>query len=439
VHELVGLTRDEIMPPVVVRDEPVVVMNGASVLLYSNLAALMTVVFYLGIGLGTLRLLAVTLFAYLHDRFYPKPQGNWRPRSVAVVIPAYNEEKVIVSSILALLASPYRKFEIIVVDDGSSDNTYRVVKERFARTNRVRVFKKPNGGKSTALNYGFAKANADVVIAIDADTMLHRDAIPLLLQHFKDPRVGAVAGATCVGNAHNLITGFQALEYATSQNLDRRAFELANAISVVPGSIGAWRREAMLGVGGYSSDTLAEDADVTIKLERAGWRVAYEPRAFARTEAPESLRTFLKQRFRWMFGTLQVAFKHRGAVLDRQAPGVAFVALPNIFIFQFLFTLISPIIDLMLLSTVVSGVVSYSMHPLQPVPSSLTTVATFWIFFQTVELLTSAVALKLARQKGIWRLLPLLLIQRFCYRQLLYVAAVRVAVTAIKGNIVGWG
>jgi hypothetical protein len=126
-------------------------------------------------------------------------------------------------------------------------------------------------------------------------------------------------------------------------------------------------------------------------------------------------------------------------VLDRQAPGVAFVALPNIFIFQFLFTLISPIIDLMLLSTVVSGVVSYSMHPLQPVPSSLTTVATFWIFFQTVELLTSAVALKLARQKGIWRLLPLLLIQRFCYRQLLYVAAVRVAVTAIKGNIVGWG
>jgi cellulose synthase/poly-beta-1,6-N-acetylglucosamine synthase-like glycosyltransferase len=354
-------------------------------------------------------------------------------------VPAYNAERTIEETLGSVLGQTHRNIEIIVVDDGSTDNTYEVAKKRFALTNRVRVFKKPNGGKSTALNFGFAKANAEVVIAIDADTMLHRDAIPLLLQHFKDPRVGAVAGATCVGNAHNLITGFQALEYATSQNLDRRAFELANAISVVPGSIGAWRRDAMLGVGGYSSDTLAEDADVTIKLERAGWRVAYEPRAFARTEAPESLRTFLKQRFRWMFGTLQVAYKHRSAVFDRHARGVAFVALPNIFIFQFLFTLISPIIDLMLLSSVISGLASYSMSPLEPMPNAINAVVAFWIFFQTIELLTSAVALKLARQKGIWRLLPLLLIQRFCYRQLLYVAAVRVAVTAIKGNIVGWG
>ena len=439
LHELIGLSRDEAMPRVQPEEHLMVAVNHAGFTMYSGASWLMGALFQVGILLGTLRLLLVGGAAIVHARRErARWVKSWKPRSFAVLIPSYNEETVICSSIQALLNTRLRKFEIVVVDDGSTDRTVDVVRRQFGHTKRVRVLTKPNGGKWSALNYGLQHITADVVVSIDADTQFEPDALALLLRHFEDPNVGAVAGAACVGNRINLMTRFQALEYVTSQNLDRRALELVNGITVVPGAIGAWRRTALLQVGGYSPDTLAEDADATIRLARAGWKVLYEPRALARTEAPETVRAFMKQRFRWMFGTLQVAYKHLDAFRSRKAAGVAICGLTNTILFQFLFTLISPFIDIMLLWSIAVALNPYGASPAGDMQSGLGMICAYWAFFQVLDLATAALAISIERQRGLWRLLPLLLIQRFFYRQLLYVTAVRTALSALKGQMVGW-
>lgn len=175
-----------------------------------------------------------------------------------------------------------------------------------------------------------------------------------------------------------------------------------------------------------------------MRLERAGWKVLCEPGAIARTEAPETIQAFMKQRLRWMFGTMQVAYKNRSAMWRAEPVGVGLFCLPNIIVFQFLFTLIAPLIDLVLLWTVLVAVRDMAMHPNEALPPALLTTATYWAYFQLLELATAVVAIVIDRKPGSWRLLPLLLIQRFCYRQLLYVVAVQVTIAALKGRMLGW-
>lgn len=440
MHELLGLTREAAMPRVTPENFLVVALNRAGFGLISGLNSFAGLLFQLAIALGTLRLLWVVSFAFMHSQQEKKRAASaWTPASMAVLIPAFNEDKVVCKSIRALLSSPLKKFKIYVIDDGSNDRTAAVVRRMFAYTPRVKVITKENGGKWSALNTGLEQIEADVIVTLDADTVFELDALPKLVRHFADPKVGAVAGDAIVGNRVNLITRFQALEYVTNQNLDRRALELVNGITVVPGAISAWRREALLGIGGFSADTLAEDADVTIRLELAGWKVLYEPQAVAYTEAPETVRTFLKQRLRWMFGTLQVAYKHRAAIWQGRPFGVGLFGLPNILLFQFLFTLVAPIVDLLLLWSIFMGVQDYFMRPGEGIPNNLWAVATYWLYFQAVEMATAVLAISMDHRRDVWRLLPLLLLQRFCYRQLLYVTAVRVALAALKGRMMGWG
>ena len=206
-------------------------------------------------------------------------------------MPAYNEEKVIVQTVTSLLACdlPWQ-FEIIVVDDGSTDNTWRVASSAFSDNPRVRVYTQPNGGKSAALNFGIAQTQAEIVVALDADTVFARDTIAKLIRHFADPQIGAVAGNAKVGNRINMLTRWQALEYITSQNLDRRAFSVLNCITVVPGAVGAWRRELIERAGGFDRSTLAEDADLTMAIRKLGYAIVYEDEAVALTEAPDTVR-----------------------------------------------------------------------------------------------------------------------------------------------------
>ena len=305
----------------------------------------------------------------------------------------------------------------------------------------MNVLSKQNGGKWAALNYGLAHTDAEVVIILDADTQFEPDALRWLVRHFVDPEVAAVAGAAIVGNQINLITRFQALEYVINQNLDRRALEVVNGITVVPGAIGAWRRSTLLAVGGFLPDTLAEDAEATVRLARRDWKVLYEPRAGARTEAPETIASFMKQRLRWMFGTLQVAFKNLPAVWRVRPIGLGLFGLPNIIVFQFVFTLIAPAMDIMVVWSLISAINNYLSGPPDAVLLSpaLHTVAAYWLYFQILELVTAALAIALERKsRHMWRLLPLLVLQRFCYRQLLYVTALRAALAALKGHMLGW-
>src|SRR5260370_23652537 len=240
--------------------------------------------------------------------------------SVVVLIPAYNEERVIVNTVCSVLASEYPagKLRVIVIDDGSTDATVLVTQQTFAgeiADGRMQVLIKPNAGKAEALNFGLAQVRDDepIFIGIDADTTIAPNAIARLLPHFQDPNVAAVAGNTKVGNRVNVWTRWQALEYITSQNFERRALDALGAVSVVPGAIGAWRTSAVRAAGAYQLGTVAEDADATMSLLEQGFRVQYEDRALAFTEAPISPNGLMRQRFRWSFGILQSLSHHRAA------------------------------------------------------------------------------------------------------------------------------
>jgi peptidoglycan-N-acetylglucosamine deacetylase len=444
-HELIGLERADLMPIVAATQTAAVAQAGlrrATFWLAAGFAVTLPTVAIGAAILGILRLLLIIIAVLTRRGPVWRAQGSGSgaipPRSVAVLVPAYNEEAVITKTIDGLLTSAAGDaFEIVIIDDGSTDRTSAVVRETYADDPRVRLLTKANGGKAAALNHGLAYTKAEIVVAIDGDTVLSNDAIERLVAPFDDPQVGAVAGKVVVGNRSNLITRFQALEYAVGQNLDRRAFERFNAIGVVPGAIGAWRRGAVLAAGGYSHDTLAEDADLTLSLQRAGWRVVSVPEAIAYTEAPETLRSFIKQRFRWTFGTLQVAYKHKGALLRRPS-GVSMITLPNIVFFQFGFTLLAPVMDFLLVLSILLVLSSYFLGS-GGTPADLIPLAQFWLLFQTVDVLAASFGVAPDRDRSLWRLVPLVIVQRFTYRQIMYWVALRALLAALKGTFVGWG
>ena len=355
-----------------------------------------------------------------------------------MIVPAYNEEKVIKRTISNLLHSTYHNFNIIVVDDGSQDQTLAIVKKEFAGHPLVRIFTKENAGKSMALNFGIAQTEAEIIITLDADTLFQSDTIKTLVRRFSDARIAAVAGNAKVGNRMNLLTRWQALEYITSQNLDRRAFEIMNCIAVVPGAIGAWRRTAIIEAGGFSADTLAEDADLTFSILRHGHLIAYDDEALAFTEAPDTVKNFVKQRFRWMFGTLQTAWKHRDTLLRKKYRALGLFTIPNVFVFQVLFPLISPLMDLMMLASIAWIAWQKYNHPADfSAMQNFQQIFFYYLFFLAIDFLTAMVPFFLEHNEE-WSLLIWLPLQRFFYRQLMYYVAIKSALTAIKGTIVGW-
>lgn len=438
VTELAGVTRDEAMPPVegVNAFRRFVELGSFTAVGWIELMlrALFVVVMVLGIG----RLAVITSLALWHRfrRRAPSP-GAYCPH-VSVIVPAYREEVVIVRTVESILAQDYGSLEVLVVDDGSPDTTYDVCVAAFAGNPKVRLFRKENGGKASALNYGLQRAMGDVVVAVDADTLFPPNAITALVAPLADPDVAAVAGDAKVGNRVNLVTRWQAIEYITSQNLDRRAFALLDCITVVPGAIGAWRRQRVLDAGGFSDATLAEDQDLTMTLLRQGGRIAYADHAIAWTEAPATIGALARQRFRWSFGTLQCVWKHRGALFNPKARTLGFIGLPNVWIFQIFFAILSPIADLLFLWSLVTVWLNQRMHGSEYAMQSLRDVVTFYAIFLFVDWFAAVVAVLMEpdEEKGLaW----LVLLQRFVYRQLIYGTVIRALAAALTGRARGWG
>jgi cellulose synthase/poly-beta-1,6-N-acetylglucosamine synthase-like glycosyltransferase len=230
---------------------------------------------------------------------------------VTVLVPVFNEEVVIVAAVRSLLALDYPALDILIVDDGSTDETFALASAMQGPYGgaTVRVVRKRNGGKASALNTGIALARTPFVLCMDGDSRLTADTLRYAMRHFADPRVAAVAGNVKVVNRTNLWTRLQALEYIEGLNLPRRAQGFMRAVNIIPGPLGVFRRDVLVGVGGYDTDTYAEDADLTLKVLTAGWHIVYEPRAIAWTEAPESLLDLIKQRYRWTRGILQALGK----------------------------------------------------------------------------------------------------------------------------------
>jgi peptidoglycan-N-acetylglucosamine deacetylase len=369
-----------------------------------------------------------------HDKLAVPPPG------VTVLIPAHNEESVIVQTVQSVLLSDLSAIRVVVVDDGSTDRTLELLQANFGKNDCVRIIHQSNRGKAAALNNALSHAQTDIVVTIDADTEIEPDAIRQLLRHFSNPKVGAVAGNVKVGNRSRWLTRWQALEYITSQNMEKRAFDLLNCITVVPGALGAWRREAIEAAGGITADTVAEDADLTIAIRKLGWRVTYDEEAIAWTEAPETPAQLIRQRFRWTFGTLQSFWKHSDTLFRPKYGTLGCVALPNIFIFQIVLPLVSPVLDLLFLGSLVLWGLA-GLHITQ-IPHLWTTAdvqrsVVFFLGFLIIDVLTCVVAFALERQED-WALLIPVLLQRFYYRQLMYIVLFRSVKEAVSGRPVGW-
>jgi cellulose synthase/poly-beta-1,6-N-acetylglucosamine synthase-like glycosyltransferase/peptidoglycan/xylan/chitin deacetylase (PgdA/CDA1 family) len=427
--ELVGQSRDDVMP---VDTGPRLLFDSLSFAAVSSLGKALVWLFWITILLGIARVLSIVTLAHLRRRHLVAPQGYAPP--VTVIVPAYCEETVIEDCIAAVLASDYPELRVIAVDDGSTDATLAVLQARFGNDRRVRIISQSNRGKFAALDHAYGHVKTDIIVAIDADTFIDPGAVRQLVRHFADPRVGAVAGNVKVGNRHNLLTSMQSLEYITAQNLDRRAFERFNGILVVPGAIGAWRREAVAAAGFYTASTLAEDADLTVSVIQAGYRVVYEDRALAETEVPETIGQFLRQRLRWTLGMMQTGWKHRGAIREGRAVGL--VSITDILVFGVMMPLIAPLADLLFLGTMADFAVDRFMRPV-PLGGPSQAVIAGYVAFICADLLLAMIAFRLEPTESWWPI-ALVPLQRFFYRQLLYISAIRAAARALSGRMAEW-
>ena len=348
---------------------------------------------------------------------------------VSIIVPAYNEEVNAVSSIHNLLKCDYPHFEIIFIDDGSKDSTYQKVSEAFQGNQLVRVLTKENGGKATALQFGINESKADYVVCIDADTKLASDAVSKLMRNFLDPTVhegkniGAVAGSVIVGNELNVLTKWQSIEYITSQNFDRKGFAYLNAITVIPGAIGAFKKEAIIDAGGFTSDTLAEDCDITLRILREGYTIANEPKAYAYTEVPEKLKQFLRQRVRWSFGVMQAFWKHKEWLFNNTKKSLGWVALPDMLLFKYIIPFFTPFADFFMLIGLMTG--------------NADKIGFYFLIYVIVDSLIASISFAFEKQnpaKLIW-LVP----QRLIYRWLMMFVFFKAIKRAIKGELQVWG
>ena len=451
VGDLMGKKRVELMPAV--NSEATSGFTGSgdylfiSFFYYGNI--MLNTIFSVAIVLAILRTLFITYLAIKQRNMAKKSAGKLvqnPSQKVSIIIPAYNEEITAVQTINSLLKIDYPDFELIFVDDGSKDKTFQIIDAQFGNHPQVKVYRKENGGKASALNYGITMASADFIICIDADTQLKSNAVSELMRHFYDDKIAAVAGTVKVGNAHNIITKWQSIEYITSQNMDRRAFDLLNTITVVPGAIGAFRKAVVLKIGGFTIDTLAEDCDLTMRILKAGYLVKNCDTAIAYTEAPETVNMLLKQRFRWSFGVMQSFWKNRKTLLNKKYGYFGMVGMPNILIYQIILPLFSPLADLFMLISLVSGLFSLStinnltltgFSGILSLHNGFGQVLFYYLIFIFVDMIFAAIAFKMEKEK----LKSLLYIfpQRFFWRQLMYLVLFRSFRKAIKGELETWG
>jgi cellulose synthase/poly-beta-1,6-N-acetylglucosamine synthase-like glycosyltransferase/peptidoglycan/xylan/chitin deacetylase (PgdA/CDA1 family) len=438
LSQLGGFTRDEVMPRL-----PFTISLYADRLVFLTISYVAQFLYYCFLGaivLGVARLLTLAglaLWKRAQGEGVPWPSDKGSP-SVTVLIPAFNEEKVIVATVERILASNYPGLEVLVIDDGSKDHTAYITRSHFLRDPRVGVICIPNGGKANALNVGMENARGEVIVALDADTQFEATTIARLVRWFTDPSIGAVAGNAKVGNRINMITRWQALEYIVAQNLERRALSALDTLTVVPGAVGAWRKEVLLGLGGFPADTLAEDQDLTIHIQTAGYRVHFDSTAVAWTEAPATVSGLAKQRFRWAYGTLQCLWKYRRITFNADYGELGLVALPQVWLFQILLTTLAPVADLLLVWQLATQWLAYSQHGGDFNSASLRTVLVYYLVFTAVDLLAAAVGFLMEKSED-WSLLWWLVLQRFGYRQIMYYVVVRSLWTAARGPFVGWG
>ncbi len=421
LSKLIGSSRDAVMPPVGNVHRVTRLVSSTGFRIYHATEEFLWAFMIVATALIVIRTLIVIVLAAGYRR--KKSDGNFAP-PLSVLIAAFNEEKVIAATLRAVLASDHRgALEIVVVDDGSRDKTAAEVERLAKKDPRIRLVSQSNHGKAVALRRGLSLVKNDIVVFLDADTHLQKDTLRLLVRQMADEKVVAVSGHAKVGNLRSFIARCQALEYTCGFNLDRRAYDRWNCMTVVPGAISALRASAIAQAGGLSLETLAEDTDLTLALHREKARIVYEPDAIAWTEAPETLRTLARQRFRWAYGTLQCLCKHRDLVFNPRSRALGWFSVPSVWFFQIILVALTPMVDLFLLASLPFG--------------AWGAVLPFVLVFLAMDLILAVLACALEREPLVraWRILPM----RLIYRPLLSYVIWKAILRAIKGAWVNWG
>jgi cellulose synthase/poly-beta-1,6-N-acetylglucosamine synthase-like glycosyltransferase len=418
---LLGTSRDAVMPPLQTSNPTFARMvSSTGFRIYHALEEFLWAFMIVATALVVARTLVVIWLAY---RFRRLPRSDFS-EPISIVIAAYNEGKIIAGTLKSLLATDYKgKLEILVVDDGSADQTSAEVERVAVVDPRVRLLRQENRGKARALQRALSAACHGIVVFVDADTHFQPDTLSLLVEPFTDDEIGAVSGHAKVGNLRTFIARCQSLEYTCGFNLDRRAYTRWNCITVVPGAISAIRKSAIDQAGGLSLQTLAEDTDLTLALHKDRQRIVYVPQAIAWTEAPESVRTLARQRFRWAYGTLQCLWKHRDMVFNWNYRALGWFSLPSVWFFQIILVAVTPVVDLFLLGSLPFG----AWRALLP----------FVITFLSMDVILATLACILEKEPvtRAWRILPM----RLIYRPMLSYCIWKAILRAIKGAWVSWG
>jgi len=383
-------------------------------------------------GLGSLTIMSVLYVVLALVCHHRQKRLQWQSVAdadlpfVSIILPVYNEEPVVLKTLAALRASDYPAFEVVAVNDGSTDKTLEVMREYARQWPQLRVLTQPNAGKSAASNFGVSASRGEIIVTLDGDTILEPQTVRMLARHFLDANggrpVGAVAGHVKVGNRRNLLTAWQSLEYISGICVTRMAEGLIGAISIVPGACAAWRREAMVRAGGYSHDTMAEDADLTLCIQRLGYRIVQENRAVAWTEAPMTVRGLARQRLRWTYGNLQSLWKHKDMILRPRYGALGMVALPYTFLATVIPLLFMPL-------TVIAAIASVAAGNWQ-------SLAAFAAFVALTHMTISVIAIWMVRENPMHLLV--VPVYRLIYEPLRAYLLYASLVQALKGRVVGW-
>lgn len=259
-------------------------------------------------------------YAFRQGRPFTPPTHPWR---VSIIVPAYNEEAVIGNCIRSILNSDYHYFEVILVNDGSTDNTLAEM-QKFATHGRVRIIDKSNGGKASALNAGIRQARGNILFFVDADGIFCPNTIVEMLRGFRDPRVGAVCGSDAPVNLDRWLPRLLAIQTHVTTGFVRRALSAVNCLPIVSGNIGAFRRDVLRETGGFRPGFIGEDLELTWRVHRAGYQVAFQPQAIVYAEVPSTLTALWKQRVRWGRGLLQTAALHQDMFFNPRFGLIAF-------------------------------------------------------------------------------------------------------------------
>ena len=420
LSKLLNTTRDALMPPLPGGQTMSHYISSTGFRIMHALQEFLWAFMVVATALVVIRTLIVIYLAYRFRRSAPVDFAE----PASIVIAAYNEGKVIAATLQSLLKTDYQgELEVIVIDDGSGDDTTAEVEKIAATDARVRLIRQDNRGKARALQRGIATAKHKLIVFIDADTHCQRHTLRHLLAPFGNPDIGGVSGHAKVGNLRSFIARCQSLEYTVGFNLDRRAYTRWNCITVLPGAISAIRKTAIDRAGGLSLDTLAEDTDLTLNLHKQRLRIVYVPAAVAWTEAPETVRALSRQRFRWAYGTLQCLWKHRDMVCNWRYRALGWFSLPSIWFFQIILVAITPAVDLFLILSLPFG----AWRDLLP----------FVIVFLATDVILATLACVLERENVLqaWRIIPM----RLIYRPMLSYCIWKAIVRSVKGAWVSWG